>query len=243
DYAQDREVDLAKKQAKIDARNAKVKANAARQETQSVNAALQALGDKQKYEAGATITNLSGKKGQALAVLSIPKLGGLRLPIFDGVSDKSIRQGVGLLDGTSIPEKGKVGLHSVMTSHAGLPDAKLFTSLGNLKIGDKFYVEIMNKTITYQVKKIKVVKPEKLDGYFKIDPAKNQTTLVTCTPLGINSHRLLVTGEEVDGDSIPKTAVRAEFMLLGAFAVVATSILWWLARKQVSKKAAMMAKN
>jgi sortase A len=243
DYAQDREADLAKLQAKVEKRNAQIKANAAKDDNVKVNSALQALGDKKKYESGAQIKNLNGKKGAAMAVLSIPTLGGLRLPLYDGVSEKVLRSGAGLLEGTSVPAKGQKGLHAVITSHAGLPDAKLFTSLGNLAKGDKFYIEIMNETITYEVKKIKIIKPDKLDGYFKVNAKKNQATLVTCTPLGINSHRLLVTGEEVKGDTVPKTAVRAEFMTVGVFIVAASLLTWFMARKKITSKAKLMDKG
>jgi len=232
DYAQDRQSTLEKMQEKIDARNAEVKEKATKQDDAQVTEAMQALGSKKAYESGSKITDLNGKQGQGIAVLSIPKLGGLRLPIFDGVSEKVLQNGVGLLEGTSIPEKDKKGLHSVLTSHAGLPTSRLFTNLGSLKKGEKFYIEIMGKTITYKVDQITVVKPENLEGYFKIDPEKNYATLVTCTPLGINSHRLLVRGVEVPGDTIPKSGIQQEYLIVAAFIVVAGLLITFMVKRQ-----------
>ncbi|MCM0582623.1 class C sortase [Weissella diestrammenae] len=237
DYTQNRQATLDAMQEKVTKRNDEIKARAEKKEDEKVTQAMQALGSKKAFESGKTITNLEGQKGKGIGVLSIPEIGGLRLPIFDGVSENVLRNGVGLLEGTSIPAKNQKGLHAVLTSHAGLPESRLFTNLGSLSKGDKFYIEIMGKIITYQVDRITVVKPEKLEGYFKIDPEKNYATLVTCTPLGINSHRLLVRGHEIPGETVPKNGVKSEFVIAVGFVIVAGGLITFLIKRQQKRRA------
>lgn len=207
-------------QQAIDAENAKIKEKAKDTGNDAdVIAAMTELNQKDSYENGDDNT-LKKLVGKPIGVISIPKLGGLRLPIFNSIKDKAISNGAGLIPGTSIPQAKKEGLHSVITSHSGLPNAKLFTDLKKLELKDKFYIEIAGgKTLTYQVDKIDVIKPEKLETYFKLDQTKNYVTLLTCTPTGINSHRLLVRGHQIPSEAVPTNVVRAEFMWLGALIV------------------------
>ena len=203
--------------------------------------AMTELNQKQSFEKGddSTIKNVVGKP---IGVISIPKMGGLRLPIYNSIKDKVISNGAGLIPGTSIPQAKKKGIHSVITSHSGLPNAKLFTDLKKLELKDKFYIEIAGgKTLTYQVDKIDVIEPKQLETYFKLDQTKNYVTLLTCTPTGINSHRLLVRGHQIPTESVPTTVVRAEFMWLGALIVAISSLGGYLIRRRVLIKNAMMA--
>ncbi|MBJ7687771.1 class C sortase [Weissella sp. GP1] len=203
--------------------------------------AMTELNQKQSFEKGddSTIKNVVGKP---IGVISIPKMGGLRLPIYNSIKDKVISNGAGLIPGTSIPQAKKKGIHSVITSHSGLPNAKLFTDLKKLELKDKFYIEIAGgKTLTYQVDKIDVIEPKQLETYFKLDQTKNYVTLLTCTPTGINSHRLLVRGHQIPTESVPTNVVRAEFMWLGALIVAISSLGGYLIRRRVLIKNAMMA--
>ena len=126
-----------------------------------------------------------------MGTLEIPCID-LNLPIYHGVAEKVIRKGVGHLRETPFPIGGK-GNHTVLSTHRGLPEAKLFTDLDKLEIGDEFYIHIYNQVLAYKVDKIIVVKPNKTE-YLKPIADEDHVTLLTCTPYGINSHRLLVRG-------------------------------------------------
>jgi sortase A len=103
------------------------------------------------------------------------------------------------LEGSSLPGGGK-GTHTVLSGHRGLPSATLFTNLDQLELGDVFYVHVLNRTLTYMVDDISIVLPYEVDQ-LTIDPEQDYVTLVTCTPYGVNSHRLLVRGTRVDTDN------------------------------------------
>ena len=126
-----------------------------------------------------------------MGTLEIPCID-LNLPIYHGVAEKVIRKGVGHLRETPFPIGGK-GNHTVLSTHRGLPEAKLFTDLDKMEIGDEFYIHIYNQVLAYKVDKIIVVKPNKTE-YLKPIADEDHVTLLTCTPYGINSHRLLVRG-------------------------------------------------
>lgn len=129
-----------------------------------------------------------------MASLEIPVIS-INLPIYHGTSDEVLQKGVGHLQKTSLPVGGK-GTHCVLTGHTGLSSASLFTDLNLLKKGDKFFIHCLNKTLAYQVDQIKVVEPKNTSD-LKIDSSEDYVTLITCTPYGINSHRLLVRGTRV----------------------------------------------
>ena len=117
------------------------------------------------------------------------------LPIYHGTSDDVLAKGVGHLQGTSFPVGGE-SQHSVLTAHRGLPSATLFDNLGEVKIGDSFTVEVFGEVLTYRVIETRTVLPEETQALFPRH-GEDLVTLVTCTPLGINTHRYLVTGERV----------------------------------------------
>ena len=126
--------------------------------------------------------------------IEIPKIH-ITLPIFHGTGPKALQRGCGHLAGSSLPVGGK-GSHAVLSAHRGLPSARLFTDLDQLKKGDCFYLHIMDKVLAYQVNQILTVLPEQSES-LAIDPDQDYVTLVICTPYGVNTHRLLVRGHRV----------------------------------------------
>lgn len=132
--------------------------------------------------------------GDVIAVLEIPKIK-LELPVYYGTNNKQISNGAGVMKETSLPIGGK-STHSVITSHRGLPTAKLFTDLPKLAIKDNFFIKVANETHAYEVDQIKVIEPDDYSE-LQIVPGEDYVTLLTCTPYMINSHRLLVRGKRI----------------------------------------------
>lgn len=120
----------------------------------------------------------------------------VQLPVYHGTSDKVLNSAVGHVEGSSLPVGGK-STHAVLSAHRGLPSAKLFTNLDKLQIGDIFTIRILDRTITYQVDQILIVLPQETDN-LNIVPGEDYCTLVTCTPYGINTHRMLVRGTRIE---------------------------------------------
>ena len=129
-----------------------------------------------------------------MGYINIPKISVL-LPIYHGVSEEVLEEGVGHINATALPVGGK-GTHAVLTGHTGLSHAKMFNDLIELREGDEFYLEILDEVLAYQVRTIKVVLPDDVSSLQR-EEGQDKVTLVTCTPYGINSHRLLVTGERI----------------------------------------------
>ena len=127
--------------------------------------------------------------------IEIPKIK-VDLPVFHGVSLSTLEKGAGHLEGSSLP-MGGAGTHAVMTAHTGLNSAKLFTDLTELEIGDGFYIHTLDRILAYRVDNILTVEPEDVGTLATVD-GRDYVTLVTCTPYGVNSHRLLVRGVRVD---------------------------------------------
>ena len=121
---------------------------------------------------------------------------GVELPIYQGTDPSVLNVAVGHLEGTSLPVGG-VGTHCVLSAHRGLPSARLFTDLDRLKVGDTFTLTVLNRLLTYQVDQVLIVEPDQVEA-LAIDPNEDYCTLVTCTPYGINTHRLLVRGRRVE---------------------------------------------
>lgn len=134
-----------------------------------------------------------------MGYLSIPKIN-IKLSIYHGTSDEVLQTGVGHLNGTKLPIGGE-STHSVLAAHRGLPSARLFTDIDQLKKGDKFYIHVLDETLAYQVDQILDMvdkdDTETLEKALQIEEGKDQVTLFTCTPYGVNSHRLLVRGTRV----------------------------------------------
>ena len=148
-----------------------------------------------EHTEGAYYANLE-RLGDVIGTLTIPKID-LKLPIYHGTSEAVLQHGVGHLEGTSLPVGG-VWTHSVLTGHRGLPSSVLFTHLDELTAGDMFYITVLDEVLAYKVCSIAIIEPESYDGeVFAVWPDRDLVTLMTCHPYGINTHRLLVTGERV----------------------------------------------
>ena len=147
------------------------------------------MGDLTEYENLLNFTN-SGNMGY----IDIPKIN-IKLPVYHGISDEVLQTSIGHLPETSLPVGGESS-HCVLSGHRGLPSAKLFSELDKLVEGDVFTLSILNETYSYEVDRIRVVLPADLSE-LKIIPGQDLCTLVTCTPYGVNTHRLLVRGHRV----------------------------------------------
>lgn len=154
-----------------------------------------------------------------------------KLPIFHGTSEKVLSAGVGHIQGSSFPVGGK-STHTVLSGHRGLPSAKLFTDLDKLVEGDVFYLYVLDEVLTYQVDQIRIVEPEDTSNLL-IEKGKDYCTLVTCTPYGINSHRLLVRGHRVASDSsdlrVTSDAMQVDRLLVSTFVAVPLIVILLIA--------------
>ena len=130
-----------------------------------------------------------------IGYLKIDRIG-VELPIYHGTSDDVLNRGVGHLEGSSLPVGGE-NTHSVMSAHRGLPSSKLFTDLDRMEIGDNFQIIVLDQVLTYQVDFIKVIEPNDASN-LQIIEGGDYCTLFTCTPYGINTHRLLVRGVRIE---------------------------------------------
>lgn len=146
-------------------------------------------------EAGSTYSELLDLAGDGLmGYVEIPAIS-VYLPIYHGTSDYVLQNGVGHLENTSLPIGGE-GTHAVLSAHSGLSDKKLFTDLILLEEGDVFYLHVLDETLAYQVDQIQTVLPYETES-LQIVSGEDYVTLVTCTPYGVNSHRLLVRGTAI----------------------------------------------
>ena len=139
------------------------------------------------------LLNVSGNG--IIGYIEIPQIK-VSLPIYHGVDEAVLQIAVGHIEGTSLPAGG-AGTHCVISGHRGLPSASLFTNLDELVEGDVFMMRILDETLTYEVDQIRIVEPTDLSS-LEIEEGKDLCTLVTCTPYGINTHRLLVRGHRIE---------------------------------------------
>ena len=126
-----------------------------------------------------------------MAIVSIPKIQ-VELPVYHGTSDEVLQSSIGHIEGSSLPVGGK-NSHCLISGHRGLPSARLFTDLDQMKEGDYWTITVLNKTLTYEADQIRIVEPEDIST-LRIEEGKDLCTLITCTPYGVNTHRLLVRG-------------------------------------------------
>lgn len=138
---------------------------------------------------------LNYNKNGVMGFIDIPKID-VYLPIYHGTSNEVLEKGIGHLENTSFPIGGE-STHAVISGHTGLNSAKMFTDLTSMELDDQFYIDILGDTLAYKVINIEVVEPDDVSS-LSIQDEKDLVTLVTCTPYGINSHRLLVTGERTE---------------------------------------------
>ena len=151
-----------------------------------------ALTDEQKaaYESLLDVSGLG-----VMGYIEIPEID-CSLPVYHGTEESVLQVAVGHLEWSSLPVGGE-GTHCVLSGHRGLPSAKLFTNLDKLAVGDTFLLRVLDEVLTYEVDQILIVEPEQVDA-LGIVPGEDYCTLVTCTPYGINTHRLLVRGHRVE---------------------------------------------
>lgn len=169
-----------------------------RAEAEEWNAALADRGgtaslSDEEAEVYASLLALSD--GGAMAYLELPTIG-VSLPILHGTDDSVLSKAVGHLEWSSLPVGGE-STHCVLSGHRGLPSSELLTNIDHLEVGDRFYLHVLGETLEYQVDHIAVVEPDDL-SLLGITQGEDYVTLVTCTPYGINSHRLLVRGTRVE---------------------------------------------
>ncbi|MFR7451693.1 MAG: class C sortase [Gemmiger sp.] len=160
------------------------------------------LTDEELAEYNATL-NVPGTN--VIGYIEIPKID-CYLPIYHGTDEATLQVGVGHLEGSSLPVGG-AGTHCVLSGHRGLPSAKLFTDLDQLAEGDTFVLYVLDETLTYEVDQIRIVEPQEVDE-LAIEDGQDYCTLVTCTPYGINTHRLLVRGHRVENAETGQAAAR-----------------------------------
>ena len=184
--------------------------------------------------ADAEYRSLLDSGGGVMGTIRIPKIS-VRLPIYHGTSESALASGAGHLYGSSLPVGGK-STHAVLTGHRGLVEAAMFTRLDEMRVGDYFYIEVMGRTLGYQVNRITVIEPNDT-SQLKIVPGEDRVTLMTCTPYGVNTHRLLVSAtRSAIPDEIPaeNDAVK-DARTIGVIAGVATlglgTLLVWLRRR------------
>ncbi len=164
-----------------------------------------------------------------MGYIEVPKIK-CSLPIYHGTSDEVLQIAIGHLEWTSLPVGGE-GSHSVISGHRGLPSAKLFTDLDKMEEGDTFIIRVLDEVYTYEVDKILIVEPHEIETLV-IEKGKDLFTLVTCTPYGVNSHRLFVRGHRVENSleakNIRITADAVQIEPLFIAPIVADFILFLL---------------
>ena len=144
-----------------------------------------------------------------MGYIDIPSIK-ISLPVYHGTDEAILQIAIGHIIGTSFPIGGE-GSHCAVSGHRGLQSAKLFTDIDKLQAGDKFLLQVLDRTLTYEVDQIRIVLPQELQD-LEIDPYSDYCTLITCTPYGVNTHRLLVRGHRVDNDNTDATRVTADAM-------------------------------
>jgi sortase A len=151
-----------------------------------------------------------------MGYVEIPKIN-CKLPIYHGTDASILQIAIGHLPGTSLPVGGE-GTHCVISGHRGLPSAKLFTNLDKMKVGDTFMLHTLDETLTYEVDQILIVLPDETDA-LRIEAGQDLCTLMTCTPYGVNDHRLLVRGHRVPNGDSTSERVSADAMQIDHMSV------------------------
>ena len=182
-----------------------------------------------------------------MATVKVPKAD-ISLPVYHGTETSTLEKGVGHLFGTALPVGGE-GTHTVLTGHSGLGSATMFDHLNRVELGDVFYIEVLGRHLKYKVTDIRTVLPNETETLNKV-AGKDLATLITCTPYGINTHRLLVTGERVPMDDAQvaeesanvEPAVVQTWMIAVVVGIIivliTTAVLWFLAHKNRKKREA-----
>lgn len=184
--------------------------------------------------ADAEYQSLLDSGGGVMGTIRIPKIS-VKLPIYHGTSESALASGAGHLYGSSLPVGGK-NTHAVLTGHRGLVEAAMFTRLDEMRVGDYFYIEVMGRTLGYQVDRITVIEPNDT-SQLKIVPGEDRVTLMTCTPYGVNTHRLLVSAtrsaipDEIPAENDAVKDARTIGVIAGVATLVLGMLLVWLRRR------------
>ena len=184
--------------------------------------------------ADAEYQGLLDSGGGVMGTIRIPKIS-VKLPIYHGTSESALASGAGHLYGSSLPVGGK-STHAVLTGHRGLVEAAMFTRLDDMRVGDYFYIEVMGRTLGYQVDRITVIEPNDT-SQLKIVPGEDRVTLMTCTPYGVNTHRLLVSAtrsaipDEIPAENDAVKDARTIGVIAGVATLVLGMLLVWLRRR------------
>lgn len=182
----------------------------------TVNTFVDAFDEKGDYILSDAYKKILDPDGEGLmGSIEIPKIQA-RIAIYHGISDDVLEKGAGHVEGTSLPVGGK-STHAVLAAHRGLPSAKLFTDLDQMEIGDIFFLHILGKTLAYKVDQIKTVLPSETED-LDIIKGEDHVTLLTCTPYGVNTHRLLVRGTRTkyvedkteENETVPQKLAQAD---------------------------------
>lgn len=202
---------------------------------------------KKRMEAGRQEYARMLEINELIGHVEIPKID-TDIPIYAGTVEDVLQKGAGHLEGTSLPVGGS-STHTVITAHSGLPTAKLFTDLSKLRVGDKFFIHNLSRVLAYEVDQIKTVEPSNFSDLL-IVPHKDYATLLTCTPIMINTHRLLVRGHRVpynphEFDSLNKKNKKIFWLKTIGFVLLLLLIIRWIYRKirRKSKKGKGIAEN
>lgn len=187
-----------------------------------------------------SLLNITGNG--IMGYIEIPAIG-VSLPIYHGTEDTVLQIAIGHIEGSSLPVGGP-GTHCVISGHRGLPSAKLFTDLDKLAVGDTFLLRVLDEVLTYEVDQIHIVEPDDV-SFLEIEEGQDLCTLVTCTPYGINSHRLLVRGHRIENQEsasairVTADAVQIDPILVApavAMPVLLLLFIWLLASSPKKKK-------
>lgn len=186
---------------------------------------------------------LNVRNSGMMGYLQIPKID-VKIPIYHGTSDEVLQKGVGHVEGSSLPIGGET-THSVLSAHSGLPSARLFTDLNQLRDGDMFYIYVLDQVLAYKVDQVLVVEPSDVEA-LALQEGKDYVTLVTCTPYAINTHRLLVRGTRVEynPEILENTPVEKElgkdqiilYLSLGLVIVILLFVVFFIVRGTKKKK-------
>ncbi|WP_088344894.1 class C sortase [Bacillus cereus] len=183
--------------------------------------------------------------GDVMGYVEIPKIN-VKLPIYQGTSEEVLSHGVGHLEKSSLPVGGK-GTHTVLTGHRGLPSAVLFTDLDKMTESDVFYIHSLDKILAYKVDQIKVVLPSETEDLLIVND-QDYATLLTCTPYGVNTHRLLVQGHRIPYESkekaiTPETSMLEDWKAIALIAAILVAGVLLILMKRRKEKAGKLLVN
>lgn len=184
-------------------------------------------------------SQLVASPGTPMGYVEVPSID-CKLPVYQGTDELTLQVAVGHIEWTSLPIGGE-STHCVLSGHRGLPSARLFTDLDQLQVGDLFYLWILDEKLTYEVDQILIVEPQVTENLL-IEQGKDLCTLVTCTPYGVNSHRMLVRGHRIENEAeavtvrVTADALQIEPILVAIILFVPTLLLFLLISRMTAPK-------